>query len=348
MSIRECAPTVVERPETKGPFVLRSFEQDESYAIANDTVVGRELDCAVCLQFSKVSRYHAKFVVAGNSLHVEDLQSSNGTYINGKRIITRTLISIGDEITFGDQRYRMTTESAGHSEATQLFVPSGIKPQNNTGGSLFQPSLVPSEPAAQRPNAALQPAAAFQQPQQPAERATIESGREETSTRLYSPGQIMSMAQRNLDHHADLDVGSGPRFVILTAPLRGQVCSIGLPEAGSSLSVGRDKDCNLCIPEASISRHHATITYSGLQFHIDSSHASNELFINGELQSSSAILRHGDKVQLGRIDALFRTDVKREPPAAAKTPGLQTYHKWLIAGIAVAACGLIAAALFLS
>ena len=342
MSIRECAPTVVERPDTKGPFVLRSFEHDESYTITNDAVVGRELDCAVSLQFAKVSRYHAKFIIAGNSLHIEDLQSSNGTYINGKRILTRTLLSIGDEITFGDQRYRMTSDNAGHSEATQLFSPSSVIPTNTNGGSIFQPSVVPAEAAAPAtPAPAAEPAAFAPEPQPEVER-------EESSTRLYAPDQIMSMAQRNLNHLNDLDIGSGPRFVILTAPLRGQVCNIGLPEAGSSLTVGRDKDCDLCIPEASVSRHHATITYSGLQFHIDSSHASNELLINGELQSSSAILRHGDKIQLGRVDALFRTDVKRDAPTpTVNNSGLQPYQKWLLVAISVAAIGLGGAAFLL-
>ncbi|HEY7772884.1 MAG TPA: FHA domain-containing protein [Marinagarivorans sp.] len=358
MSIRECAPTTVERQSTKGPFVLRSFERNESYTINNGTVVGRELDCEVCLQYAKVSRYHAKFVVVDRALYIEDLQSSNGTYINGKRIFSRLPISIGDEISFGDKHYRMTSEQGGHGDETQLFVPSSVKPQNTGGGSIFQPSLVTSEPEPKEPEPAPQPAflkEAFapqeNSPKQaPKPKVEAQPSAEGSYTRLYSPSQIMSMAQRNLDHHADLDIGSGPRFIILTAPLRGKVCPIGLPEAGSSIMIGRDKECEICIPEASVSRHHATITYSGLQFHIDNTHAANAIHINGELQKDSAILRHGDKVQLGRIDVLFRTDVKRDnasTPNTAET-GLRPYQKWLLVGMAVTACALVTGAILLN
>jgi hypothetical protein len=73
--------------------------------------------------------------------------------------------------------------------------------------------------------------------------------------------------------------------------------------------------------------------YVDKQFHIDATHASNHLLINGESQAPNAILRHGDKVQFGRVEALFRTDVKR--PASTKVDqgdvGQNSQKRWLMA-----------------
>lgn len=323
---------MIERPKTQGTFVLRSFEQDESYTIVNGTVVGRELDCGICLEYAKVSRYHAKFSLIEGALFIEDLHSSNGTYLNGHRIISRVPVSVGDEVTFGDIRYRMTSVQASHSEATQLVSPATV-----LGSGVVNLHKV-TTPSAAAKSSGIPVSASV-----PPIKAQAPSSREESFTRLYSAEQIMSMAQRNLDHHSDLDIGSGPRFIILTAPLRGQVLSVGMPETGASLTIGRDSQCDIVIPEKSVSRLHAEITYSGLQFHIDSSHASNPIVINGESQETSALLRHGDKVQIGRVDVLFRTDVKREQPtvlAKAQDVPTPSHYRWLFIGFAVAAVAL--------
>lgn len=330
---------MIERPNSQGTFVLRSFEQDESYTITNGTVVGRELDCGICLDYAKVSRYHAKFSLIESALFIEDLHSSNGTYLNGHRIVSRVPVTLGDEISFGDVRYRMTSGQSGTIEATQLFSPTtalatGVVNLHKTTQPNPAPSQTQPKPVAPSyaPRADLQPNPVASQP-----------SRDEPQTRLYSADQIVSMAQRNLDHHADLDIGSGPRFVILTAPLRGQVLNVGLPETGTSLTMGRDDSCDIVVPEASVSRLHASITYSGLQFHIDSSHASNPLLINGEMQEGRALLRHGDKVQIGRVDVLFRTDVKREQPTVLARPDdvpTPSHYRWLIVGFALTAVAL--------
>ena len=312
MSIQSNAPTVLDRANPTGAFVLRSISTAEFHTLTQSAVVGREPDCAITLTSSKVSRYHAKFTLSGQGGWVEDLQSSNGTYVNGQRIATRTQVAVGDVLTFSDLRFRLTTEAAGQSDATQLFVPSAA-PNTALAPAKPAPSPIAAPIATVQPTAATVQSTAQNTPAAAifaANPSTSSDAAQEHRTRLYSSSQIASMAQRNLDHHADLSMGSGPRFVVLTAPLRGQVCDIGFPEIGTALTLGRDEKCDLCIPEASVSRHHATITYSGLQFLIDATQAANTLLINGQPQQSSSILRHGDKVQIGRIDVIFRTDTK--------------------------------------
>lgn len=63
-------------------------------------VVGRGKEADVRLADASVSRRHASFSVVGDAVHVEDLGSTNGLTVNGKRVQTAALAD-GDELTLG-------------------------------------------------------------------------------------------------------------------------------------------------------------------------------------------------------------------------------------------------------
>ncbi len=77
-------------------------------------VVGRSSDCAVHLPSATVSRRHAEIRVAGRSAVIEDLQSSNGTFVRGRRIHAPAVLSDGDKVRIGDVslRFRIFDPSA--------------------------------------------------------------------------------------------------------------------------------------------------------------------------------------------------------------------------------------------
>ena len=54
-----------------------------------------------------ISRMHAKFSRNGNSIYVTDLNSTNGTFKNGMRIVPNTseMIEPGDEIRLGKLKF---------------------------------------------------------------------------------------------------------------------------------------------------------------------------------------------------------------------------------------------------
>jgi serine phosphatase RsbU (regulator of sigma subunit) len=65
------------------------------------TLIGRQSDCAVCLDDPAVSRRHARILHQGDHLVVEDLGSSNGTFLNGNRIAGRQLLKEDDTLQIG-------------------------------------------------------------------------------------------------------------------------------------------------------------------------------------------------------------------------------------------------------
>jgi hypothetical protein len=63
--------------------------------------VGRMSDCWLTLDDELASRYHARFWVVGDTVEVEDLESRNGTYVNGEKITGRVALQDGDRVRIG-------------------------------------------------------------------------------------------------------------------------------------------------------------------------------------------------------------------------------------------------------
>lgn len=62
--------------------------------------VGRGSECDITIDDPMVSRVHAGIITVGNDQIVEDLQSVNGTVVNGVRV-SRQILKHGDVIEFG-------------------------------------------------------------------------------------------------------------------------------------------------------------------------------------------------------------------------------------------------------
>jgi len=62
------------------------------------TILGRGVEADIIIDSSKVSRIHARFIVRGDTVEIEDLGSKNGTFVNGERITTKRAVSATDTI----------------------------------------------------------------------------------------------------------------------------------------------------------------------------------------------------------------------------------------------------------
>jgi DNA-binding winged helix-turn-helix (wHTH) protein len=78
-----------------------------------ESIVGRDPRCTVWLDESGVSRRHARIVVAGSSVTIEDLGSKNGTFIGKRRVDHPQELADGDVIRLGSTavRFRVWSEA---------------------------------------------------------------------------------------------------------------------------------------------------------------------------------------------------------------------------------------------
>ena len=66
-----------------------------------ENIVGRDPDAAIVLPSSDISRHHARLVVSGFMVTLEDLGSKNGTFLRGERLTQPAEVHNGDVITVG-------------------------------------------------------------------------------------------------------------------------------------------------------------------------------------------------------------------------------------------------------
>lgn len=64
-------------------------------------MIGRGADCQLILDDDYVSTRHARVVATPDGIYVEDLGSTNGTYVNGQRITAPTTITLADSVRIG-------------------------------------------------------------------------------------------------------------------------------------------------------------------------------------------------------------------------------------------------------
>jgi len=78
-------------------------ERGRSHAVDGEATVGRGGGCTIPLPSDTfVSQVHARFVTRGGDLWLEDLGSTNGTFVNGKRIDAPAKLRKGDRVQVGE------------------------------------------------------------------------------------------------------------------------------------------------------------------------------------------------------------------------------------------------------
>lgn len=91
------------------------------------TTVGRQDDCHLRIKSSQVSRKHCELFEKKGMLLVKDLGSSNGTYVNGKRIQEQRVLEPGDELTIGQLLFKVTKVGEAPATATSPAT-AAVKP----------------------------------------------------------------------------------------------------------------------------------------------------------------------------------------------------------------------------
>ncbi len=65
------------------------------------TLIGRQEDCSIRIPSAQVSRHHCELTVGGSGMRIRDLDSSNGTFVNGQRVDDETPLHEGDVLAIG-------------------------------------------------------------------------------------------------------------------------------------------------------------------------------------------------------------------------------------------------------
>jgi pSer/pThr/pTyr-binding forkhead associated (FHA) protein len=94
-----------QRRRRSSPLALAFIEPldrtDERVEVAPALIIGRNPECDLSIQDTYLSSRHARFAMDGNDLSVEDLGSTNGTYVNQELVVGRQQLERGDIVQVG-------------------------------------------------------------------------------------------------------------------------------------------------------------------------------------------------------------------------------------------------------
>lgn len=142
-----------------GPTPGKAYELNK-----NDISVGRDINNDIVVNDSEVSRKHARLLMQGKNYVLEDLGSTNGTFVDGQRLTGPHVLRPGETIMLGEN-VSVVFEGSFDADAT-MVSPSPAKPA-------YAPPPPPREtyippPPEQAPKAPPEPAKAAYSGQVPA------------------------------------------------------------------------------------------------------------------------------------------------------------------------------------
>jgi pSer/pThr/pTyr-binding forkhead associated (FHA) protein len=71
--------------------------------------IGRDPGNGLRLTHDTVSRHHAELMMQDGLWVLRDLSSTNGTTVNGRRVVGTTVVADGDQVSFGRMSFRLAT-----------------------------------------------------------------------------------------------------------------------------------------------------------------------------------------------------------------------------------------------
>jgi class 3 adenylate cyclase len=131
--------------------ILDGAEGGRRIPIAGRTTVGRGEDAGLPLDDPEISRAHAVLVPTADGLEIRDLGSLNGTWVNGERITSATLLVAGDVVKLGATRIEVVSTGGNRASGGRQASPTPVEAKDELRPvSVLFSDIVGSTPLAER------------------------------------------------------------------------------------------------------------------------------------------------------------------------------------------------------
>jgi pSer/pThr/pTyr-binding forkhead associated (FHA) protein len=272
-------------------FLLVSVANGEEFALADGDsyTIGRNEDCDLVVSEGYPSRQHARISVKEGQVVLEDLGSTNGTYVNKRQIDTPTPIKPGDVIKFDSAAYHLVSPESGSSTLVMRNLGSTSQVPDSSSIVIEEEQDAGSETAFHQ---------AFPLP--------ADWGEPGESSQTLGPSSFSKEEiDKLLDRSLPKDRKVSAALVITSGNHKSRV--VGLIAKGQSerWSIGRSDKCQFPLSDPSVSSEHATLQFSGGAWEIIDANSTNGIKINGRREMKGR-LRDGDKLSLGQVNMVFR------------------------------------------
>lgn len=92
------------RPAIRPPdkmVVTAPGNKPRSFSLDDELIIGRASKCQVVIGDSYASQVHARVFRRGDSVYLEDMGSTNGTYLNRRKVTSAVVVNRGDTARIG-------------------------------------------------------------------------------------------------------------------------------------------------------------------------------------------------------------------------------------------------------
>lgn len=100
-------------PQIPTPIIIQHDREGEIYPLRftePEIFIGRDVACQYVLENTTVSARHARVFFRQGQWWVEDLHSTNGTYLNQEPLVSPTVLTSGDQLRCGQVILSITVE----------------------------------------------------------------------------------------------------------------------------------------------------------------------------------------------------------------------------------------------
>jgi ABC transport system ATP-binding/permease protein len=327
----------------------QSATPPEEYELTKpEIIIGRDDSADLTIPSQAVSRRHARLIREGEIHEIEDLGSSNGTFVNGQKISGRRALMSGDQIRLG--RTVTLVYSAPKTEPSVFpeFAETVARPLPEMPSSVMQ-TVIGEEPMPSRVDAGppkLVVAIAGESPQTyKLSGQSLTIGRQEGND-IVIPSQLVSRS------HARLDKTDGGYRISMSPEAKnpilfegrelegprvlrhGDILRIGSLDPGmmvtmtynvpgeatqeieqdivfgekTLIQIGRDAGNDVVLPSPNVSRFHAQVERVGQRYRVEDLRSSNGTFVNGERIEGSVWLKPEDTIRIGQYRFVMGKD----------------------------------------
>ena len=316
-------------------FVLRPHAGGEGVELKDTFLVGRKDDCDLVIAEGHPSRNHARFSVDGEGVMLTDLESANGTFVNGSRIKGGLRLKNGDEVAFDTARYQFVIEGEPADDGGATVIRSVadlertiIRPAADLQKELDAAAKAvarespreavkeaPREARKETPGGPAEETPKADAPREAKKDAPVAGGTVKpgswadpdrksagAGTQVFSREDLQKMAG---EYNAVGDSGGDPYLQIGTGKSAGKVITLRVGQGASEWTIGKDPARDIVFADEGVSDFHAKIIHQGGRWKIVDQLSTNGTYINNA-KVVTGFLNAGDRMKIGSVECVLQ------------------------------------------
>lgn len=271
-------------------FKLVSVEGHQAFELTKEEMlIGREQGCDILIEEGNPSRRHAKIICTDTNITIEDLQSTNGTFVNNNRVNRPCSLKEGDVVRFDTAAFFLV--NINREDIT--LMNRNLYPQRQDGSYVL--SGDDDENSEQTVFRQIYPMPPGQ------DKSGGDSAFAQDKASQYSSEVVERIISEGQEKNEGLDAA----LVVVSGEHQSDFIGLALKQPQQRWRIGRLESCDIHFSDQSVSSLHANLYCDGDEWLIRDNDSDNGVLVNQQSITSRS-LNDGDMISLGRVDMVFK------------------------------------------